>query len=346
MKRVCEAVLLICLASGVLVFAQGDAAKQVMAAARTALGGDMLAAVKTLTATGKVTHLTGDASDPNDVEFAMELPGKYVRRETMPSMMGTTMTRTYGFNGAGLIDKVDRNGGDPNAAASAQGNVRAFTRTTVTSANSPEQAAEAGRQQLLRNQQEFSRFALGLFLTSLPDYPLEFTSDGTADAPCGSADVIGVKGAGDLVAKLYISRETHRPACLTFMAREPMPQGSGVVTMGGGAMSVSVQPMSMFNGGPSATSGRQQLQVSGNVPPELLERIKQMQADQEAAAAKLRTVEYRITYGDYKAIDGVQVPTKFQRWIDGKPVEELVLGRVKVNPKIDPSMFEVTKIGG
>jgi hypothetical protein len=86
--------------------------------------------------------------------------------------------------------------------------------------------------------------------------------------------------------------------------------------------------------------------MSGNVPPEMLAQLKAMQEQQDAAAAKLRTVEYRITYGDYKAVDGVQVPTKFQRWIDGKPVEELVLDRVKVNPKIDPSRFEITKIGG
>jgi hypothetical protein len=345
MKRVCEAVVLICLASGVLVLAQGDAATQVIAAARTALGGDTLAAVKTLTATGKVTRLSGEASEPTDVEFALELPSKYVRRETMPAMMGTTMTRSFGFNGSGLIDKIDRNGGDPNAAAGGQGNVRMFTRTSA-GVSSPDQAAEAARGQLLKNQQEFSRFELGLFLTSLPDYPLEFTSEGTADAPCGKADVIGIKGTGDLVAKLYVNHETHRPACLTFMAREPMPQGTGVVSMGGGIASVAVTSMTMFNGGPAATAGKSQLQISGNVPPEMMERLKQMQADQEAAAAKLRTVEYRITYGDYKAVDGVQVPTKFQRWIDGKPVEELVLDRVKVNPKIDPARFEVTKVGG
>jgi hypothetical protein len=343
MKRVCEAIVLICLASGVLVVAQGDAAMQVIASARASLGGDTLAAVKSLSATGKVTRIGNDASEPTDVEIAVELPNKYVRRETMPAMMGTTMTRTYGFNGPGLIDKVDRNGGDPNANAAAQGNVRMFTRTSGQGAGSPEQAAEIARTQLLRNQQEFSRFELGLFLTSLPDYPLEFTSEGTADAPCGKADVVGVKGAGDLVAKLYVNHESHRPACLTFMAREPMPQG--VMTMGGG-MVVAVTSMTMFNGGPVPTSGRPQLQMSGNVPPEMLAQLKAMQEQQDAAAAKLRTVEYRITYGDYKAVDGVQVPTKFQRWIDGKPVEELVLDRVKVNPKIDPSRFEITKIGG
>ena len=343
MKRVCEAIVLICLASGVLVVAQGDAAMQVIASARASLGGETLAAVKSLTATGKVTRLGNDTSEPTDVEIAVELPNKYVRRETMPAMMGTTMTRTYGFNGTGLIDKVDRNGGDPNATAAAQGNVRMFTRTSAQGAGSPEQAAEIARTQLLRNQQEFSRFELGLFLTSAPDYPLEFTSEGTADAPCGKADVVGVKGAGDLVAKLYVSRESHRPACLTFMAREPMPQG--VMTTGGG-MVMAVTSMTMFNGGPGATSGRPQLQISGNVPPEMVAQLKAMQEQQDAAAAKLRTVEYRITYGDYSAVDGVQVPTKFQRWIDGKPVEELVLDRVKVNPKIDPARFEITKIGG
>jgi hypothetical protein len=66
------------------------------------------------------------------------------------------------------------------------------------------------------------------------------------------------------------------------------------------------------------------------------ERIKQ-------ADAQRKLVEYRVYYGEYKAVDGVKVPYRIQRSIDGKPTEELVLDKIRFNPKIDPKKFEVAK---
>jgi hypothetical protein len=338
MKRTCEAIVLIVLATGVLAWAQGDAAMKVLADARAALGGTALAGVKTMTATGHATRMgTGDQVSTTDVEIAIERPDKFMRKEQMPAVMGTQITRTVGFNGAGLIDGIER-GAPP---ANADPNMRVFAQTPLQAAPTPERAAEIAHAQLTKNFQEFSRFELGLFLDSLPAYPLTFTADGQASAPCGQADVIAVTGADDLTAKLYISSDSHRPACLAFMAKEPMApmvMGNGMAVSSGGGLQV-------FAGGPAATSGRPQISVAGTLSPEMQAQIQAMQDQQAAAAAKRRTVEYRITYGDYKAFDGVQVPTRFKRFIDGKVVEEFVLDKVKINPRIDPSKFEVTRIG-
>jgi hypothetical protein len=56
-----------------------------------------------------------------------------------------------------------------------------------------------------------------------------------------------------------------------------------------------------------------------------------------------RTVEYRIFYADYKAFDGVRMPTRIQRMVDGQAFEELSLEKIRVNPKLDAKKFEVTK---
>jgi hypothetical protein len=121
---------------------------------------------------------------------------------------------------------------------------------------------------------------------------------------------------------------------------------AGAMAFGGGTARMT-SSMTIFAGGPSAAGAqRMSISVNGQMPPEMQAQLDRMQAQQAEAAAKLRIVEYRITYDDYKTIDGVQVPMRFRRVIDGKPVEELTLDNVRINPKIDPAKFQVTRTGG
>ncbi len=68
-----------------------------------------------------------------------------------------------------------------------------------------------------------------------------------------------------------------------------------------------------------------------------------MAARMAEAEAKRRVVEYRLFYGDYKAVDGVKMPTKVQRMIDGVPTEEMTLEKIRINGKIDPAKFQTVK---
>ena len=78
--------------------------------------------------------------------------------------------------------------------------------------------------------------------------------------------------------------------------------------------------------------------------PEEMEKLRaDMAARLKEAEAKRRVVEYRLFYGEYKAFDGVRMPTRVQRMIDGNPTEELELEKVKVNARIDPKRFEIVK---
>jgi hypothetical protein len=80
------------------------------------------------------------------------------------------------------------------------------------------------------------------------------------------------------------------------------------------------------------------------ITPEERDRLMKESAERlKQAEANRRLVEYRLYYGDYRDIDGVKVPFKLQRSIDGKPSEEVTLERVRINAKIDPKKFEVSK---
>jgi len=59
--------------------------------------------------------------------------------------------------------------------------------------------------------------------------------------------------------------------------------------------------------------------------------MKDLEVRRKEAEAKLRTVEYRVYYSDFKSVGGVQLPHRIQRAIDGKPTEEMVFDTIKVN---------------
>jgi hypothetical protein len=74
------------------------------------------------------------------------------------------------------------------------------------------------------------------------------------------------------------------------------------------------------------------------IQQEMAERMKE-------AEAKRRTVEYRVFYADYKTVNGVQLPTRIQRMVDGEATDELALEKIRVNQKIDQKKFEPVKEG-
>jgi hypothetical protein len=149
-----------------------------------------------------------------------------------------------------------------------------------------------------------------------------------------------VKGEGGFSAKLFIDAQTHLPLMLSWMDKEPitMMVGPGGTVTAGGA------PAAGAAGGGNATFTR--VEPSGGAPPTPEEREKMMkdiEARRKEAEAKARTVEYRLYYGDYKTVGGVQLPHRIQRSIDGKPTEEMIFDTIKVNPKIDAKKFQVAK---
>ena len=81
------AIVSICLgAHQVPGFAQARTAESIIAAARTALGGEAkIAGVKTFIATGRTRQVRGENLVPIEFEIQAELPDKYSRRDEFPA---------------------------------------------------------------------------------------------------------------------------------------------------------------------------------------------------------------------------------------------------------------------
>jgi hypothetical protein len=174
-----------------------------------------------------------------------------------------------------------------------------------------------------------------MFATSFSSYPLEFKYSARAESPDGAADVIEVTGAGGFAAKLFVDGKTRLPLMLTWMAREPAQPNT--ITRGGGSPGAAVT-----GGGAGHVTMGGAAHGGGQVTQEDRERmIREATERMKQADEKRRIVEHRLYYSDYRSVDGVKVPFRIQRAIDGKPAEELAFENVKVNAKIDARKFDV-----
>lgn len=309
---------------------QGRTAEQVLAEAQKALGGDRLAAVRTASAVGRTLRTAPNGTTvENDFEFALELPDKYRMRSVLAAMGSMSVYRNSGFNGNELIDEVDQ----PPSLSGGHVVIRMGPSGADPEKQTAEQKAEAQAQRLRSNRRDFARLALGLFAGSQPSYPLRFTYVGEAESADGKADVLDVANDDGFTARLFIDQATHLPLMLSWQDKEPL-----VVQMGGGP------GMPPPGGGTTAVFRATGDGHGGPPSKEQLEKMREeLEARRQEAEAKRRTVEYRVYYGDYRSVGGVTWPHRIQRSIDGKLTEEMVFDVLKVNPKVDPKQFRVSK---
>src|SRR6476660_9968859 len=109
MQRILGIIGAVVMCAGAILFAgQTPDVNKILADARDALGGDKkIAAVKTFTASGRSTRVTNNGATPNDFEMAMELPDKFVKKDTLAMINGSAIARTSGFNGNNVIEVID-----------------------------------------------------------------------------------------------------------------------------------------------------------------------------------------------------------------------------------------------
>jgi hypothetical protein len=348
MKRVLQALVIYGIAAEALVIGQGADAAKVLAGVKAAVGADKVD-VKTVLGSGRTSKVANDAAQPaTDFDLAMELPDKYMRTDVIMSLGENQISRTTGFNGDGVIEVVDA----PN-----MGDGRVFYRLTPGGPPpgvdpTPAQKVEQHKASLLSSHQEFARLTLGMFPQSFESYPLEFAYGGQGDTPSGKADILTVKGKDDFAARLYVDAASHLPVMLSWMAKEQQARtvvnsgGGNVVSSFGGSASASASAGGggsvTLGGGTTLTPGS----AAGSTPMTPEERDKMMKdlaerAKQAEAARPI--VEYRLYYGDFKDVSGVKLPHHFVRAMAGKTIEESVFDKLKVNAKIDPKKFQVSK---
>jgi hypothetical protein len=281
-----------------------DAAKGVslLAAARTALGGDAaLGAVKTIDMKADFKRSAGQNTAEGALEIRLERPDKMRRDEdlSLPGG-GPAIVRTEVLNGTEVWDEnsgggfggfgggrggrggiggggfggARRDADQPGAQAGAQGG-RAFD---------PAQMKEL---QLRARQADVARLNIMWLLET--DGAVAWV--GTAEAPDGKADVVELTPAGGAPMRVFLDQTSHLPLMLTW-------QGPAF----------------------GARRGR-------GAEPAAAEQAPQRQTLQ-------------ITLGQYKTVNGIALPHLITRGANGQTVEEWNVKSYKINPSFKSDVFK------
>ena len=161
-----------------------------------------------------------------------------------------------------------------------------------------------GEAQALRNQRaDMARFTLALLLASPAALPLEFSYGGEAESDEGKADVVDAKGPGSFAARLFLDQKSHRPLMLTWRGAAPR-------------MVMRTQR----GDGPPPGAGVPPGIPAGELPPPQI-------------------VDIQLFLDDYRSVDGVLLPHRLSRSIDGKPNEEITFKAIRINPAFKADAF-------
>ncbi|HKP11051.1 MAG TPA: hypothetical protein VJZ91_03040 [Blastocatellia bacterium] len=155
---------------------------------------------------------------------------------------------------------------------------------------------------------EFARQLLSWLLVTPATLPLEYSYAGEAETKDGKADAIDVKGPEDFTARLFLDKQTHRPLLLSY--RGPQPR-TGMVRRQMGS---------------SEEAEQRRKEVESQAA---------RQADQPPPLADIE-----IYFADYSAEDGILLPHRITRAVNGQFSEEWELKKFKINPPLKPDQFK------
>ena len=290
--------------------AQTRTAESVLAAARTALGGEAkIAAVKTFIANGRTRQVRGENLVPIEFEIQAELPDKYSRRDEFPAQDQGPVTAGFVGDQLVLIPRPVPPPPRPGQPAP------------------PPAAMEAQlRARMMQAKQDFARLALGMFAGSFPAFPLTFSYVGQAEAPQGKADVLDVKGPANFAARLFVA-DNGLPIMLSWTA--PALPGRGGPGGPGGA------PGRGGPGGPPPAAGAP---APGTPAP----GTPAPGGAPGTPAPGTPAPEQRMFFADYKEVDGLKLPFRIRRAAGADTTEETTFDRFRINAKVDPKRFDTS----
>src|SRR5215207_5004344 len=209
--------LALALPMGIAAHASGaeDKTIEVIVAARMAMGGQKLEAVKTISATGEYRRLMGEREINGEATIEIIAPDKIKRTEEMGIPGGPTMSRTVALDGAEHWEDTTNRGGNfmrfggPGGPGGPGGQ----------GGQGPSEAdRERFRQMAQRRLQgELQRYLLAWLART----DAQMTYGGEAEAEDGKADVIDVKSEGGTPIRIFFDQETHLPLMLTYEGPQP-----------------------------------------------------------------------------------------------------------------------------
>lgn len=159
--------------------------------------------------------------------------------------------------------------------------------------------------QLRRAQREFARLLAVLLGGSSHSFPLEYRYEGEAVSDDGKAHVFEVTGPDGFSVQLFTDQATHLPLMIAYKDVAPM-----VRTMGGP--------------GSGPRPSREDLE----------RRMKEMQA-----AGPPPLADIQLFVSDHRDVDGVMVPTRVRRAVNGEVNEEWEITGIRVNPQFKADKF-------
>ena len=292
--------------------AKGDPekARAVIAAVVKAMGGDKIAKMTSFTAEGEFRRVLGEREMTGGIEMAGLLPDAFQVTQQMmrpDGMAGPSIVQTVKGTEA-FRDMVGMGGGGgfmmrfggPGGPGGAQGG---------PGAGGPGGPGGPNRQDpSVMIKAELYRTLLGILPGSPVLSALTFTHVAEAEAPNGVADVLDITGPDNFRARLFVDQAEHRPLMLSYMMRQPRMR--------------QMTPPPQFKSDEERRAYFEEMRkkFEAEPPPPL--------------------VEANVFYGDFKKVDGVLLPHKITRQLEGKVQEEWTIEKYKLNVALKPEQFQ------
>jgi hypothetical protein len=272
-----------------------DKAREVIGQARTAIGGEaQLAAITSLQVESKFSRVMGDQTVTGDVQVSVMLPDKYKQVETTSMLGGSVeMTRTTALDGAEAWTDTGTSGGA----------------TAIVRFGGPKVSeAEAKRALQKAQRAEFARSMIAWLLASPGSFPVEFSYAGEGATDKGSFDMVDATGPEDFSVRIFLDKQTHIPALLSYRG---------------------VQPRMMMK-----------TMEGGGSPEDAEKKAKQETENRASELPKPDPVEIQILLSDYKPEGGILLPHKLVKAAGGNTFEEVEITKYKINPSLKPQSFK------
>jgi hypothetical protein len=166
--------------------------------------------------------------------------------------------------------------------------------------------ARAGQLRMMR--EELARQLLSWLLTSTASFPVEFSYAGEAESKDGKADAIDIKGPEEFNVRLFLDKQTHLPLMLTYRALQAR---------------AAMMTRSMQGSHEDLEAHRKEAQE---------------QAEKQTANPTLAAIE--VYFSDYRAEDGILLPHRITKSVNGDFSEEWELKKFKINPPLKAESFK------
>jgi hypothetical protein len=275
--------------------------ERVLGALKAAIGGARVEAIKTLSAAGSMRQVFGDNDRTTGVEYFFLLPNHYQRIEQM--------VLPNGLPGPRMAQTIN---GDEQWFGLLTSSPAGMFVTRSGPQPGAERSGAAGGNRRSRMYGEFLRILLGMLPVPSALATTTFTYAGTARSQENAeAEVLDVQARG-FEGKLFIDKRTHLALMLTFQAPD---------------MNATIGRLPQFRRkqGESQEDARKRIEAEGQGP---------------WPTGPPAIVEHQVYFAEPKKVDGISLPTRFTRAVNGKTVEEIEITKYTINPKIDGAQFQ------